>query len=55
MKIKDLAMYCKSIKINCEICKHQAECNNLQEFLIDLSPCGVIDLVKNNKDFKGAE
>lgn len=53
MKLKDMAKYCEGIKINCEICEHQEECEELQEFLTDLSPYGVINLVKSNKDFKG--
>ena len=50
MKIKDMAVYCKSIEINCDICEHTEECRAMQADLEDLSPYGVVKMVENNKD-----
>lgn len=53
VKIKDMAVYCKSIEINCDICEHKRECEEMQSFLEDLSPYGVVQLVKENRDIGG--
>lgn len=53
MKIKDMAVYCKSIEINCDICEHKRECEAMQSFLEDLSPYGVVKLVEENQDMGG--
>lgn len=53
MKIKDMAVYCKSIEINCDICEHKRECKAMQCFLEDLSPYGVVKLVEENQDMGG--
>ena len=50
MKIKDLATYCKSIEIDCDICEHKRECAKLQAFLEDQAPYGVVRLVEHNEE-----
>lgn len=50
MKIRDLAKYCDSININCDICEHKRECESMQAFLEDLSPYGVVKLVVKDED-----
>lgn len=50
MKITELGAYCKSIKIDCDVCEHEEECKYLTEKMEDLSPCGLIDLLTDNED-----
>lgn len=50
MKIKELAKYCKSIEINCDICDHTSECERFTEKLEDISPYGAIELIEDNED-----
>ncbi len=55
MKLKDLAVYCKSIEINCDVCEHKSKCEEMQADLEDLSPYGVVKMVEDNKEIGGAE
>lgn len=48
MNIIELAEYCKSIEINCDVCEHNEECVTFQERLEDISPYGLIDLLEKN-------
>ena len=50
MKIRELATYCKSIDIDCDKCEHKASCENLQNFLEDQSPYGLVRFVDDNSD-----
>jgi hypothetical protein len=50
MKIQDLAVYCRTIEINCDICEHKRECKAMQAHLEDLSPYGVVKMVDNNEN-----
>lgn len=50
MKVKDLAEYCKSVNINCDICDFKEACRNMSIFLEGLSPIGVIEFVEQNSE-----
>ena len=52
MKIKDLAEYCKSIKIDCDNCEHRNECYELETALKHKSAYGVVQLVENNEEIE---
>lgn len=48
MKIRELADYCKSIEINCDVCEHTDECKYLD--IGEHSPYGIVKSVDNNAD-----
>ena len=50
MTIKELAHYCKSINIDCDRCEHKSECQKMSAHLEDISPCGVVQMVEENRD-----
>ena len=50
MKIRELATYCKSIDIDCDRCEHKDACKQMQSFLEDQSPYGLVKFVDENKD-----
>ena len=47
--LSELADYCKSIDIDCDVCTKQAECKKMLAALEDISPYGLIKLVNSNK------
>ena len=47
--LSELANYCKSIEIDCDICEKQKECKRMLSALEDISPYGLIKLVNENK------
>lgn len=51
MKLSEMAKYCESIKINCDICENKDSCSRMLNFLEDQSPYGVVKAVKEDKDF----
>lgn len=51
MKFSELAKYCESISINCDLCKCQKECSNCAEYVKELSPVGIEEMVKEDKEF----
>lgn len=47
--LSKLAEYCKSIDINCDVCKHQKECKQMLSSLEDISPYGLVKKVQEDK------
>lgn len=47
--LSELADYCKSIDIDCDVCTKQKECKKMLAALEDISPYGLIKLVNENK------
>ena len=47
--LSELADYCKSIDIDCDVCTKQTECKKMLAALEDISPYGLIKLVNSNK------
>lgn len=52
MKLVQLANYCETIEINCDICEHKKECEIFTYKLEEISPFGLIDLVNKNPELK---
>ena len=52
MKIRELAKYCESIDIDCDVCENKKECDDFQYRLEDISPFGVVGMIDNNIDIK---
>lgn len=50
MKFSELANYCESIDINCDVCEHQKECKHMLTHLEDLSPKGVREMVEKDME-----
>ena len=50
MKIRELAKYCESIDIDCDVCANKKECDDFQYRLEDMSPFGVVGMIDNNID-----
>jgi hypothetical protein len=48
MKFSELAKYCESICIDCDVCEHQKECKHMLEHLEDMSPKGVKEMVEED-------
>ena len=49
MKIRELAMKCKDREIDCDFCPYKEICDNLQEQLEDISPCGSVGSMDEEK------
>ena len=49
VSLSELAEYCKSIDINCDICTHQKECKKMLSSLEDISPYGLLKKIKEDK------
>lgn len=49
MKIRELAMKCKDREIDCNFCPYEEICDNLQEQLEDISPCGLVEMIDEDK------
>ena len=49
VSLSELANYCKSIDINCDICEHQKECKRMLSSLEDISPYGLVKKVADDK------
>ena len=49
MKIRELAMKCEDRDIDCNFCPYEEICNKLQEQLEDISPCGLIEMIDEDK------
>ena len=45
MSIRELAMKCEDLEINCDFCPYEELCDNLQEQLEDISPCGLVEMI----------
>ena len=50
MKIKELAEYCNAIGVDCEVCTHKMECARLSYVLEDISPSGLVELIKEDRE-----
>lgn len=50
MKLSELVRYCEEISINCEKCLYKENCEQLTDKLEDISPFGVVELVKEDED-----
>ena len=49
MKIRELAMKCSDREINWYFCPYEEICDNLQEQLEDISPCGLVEMIDEDK------
>ena len=49
MKIRELAKYCESINIDCDVCENKKECDDFQYKLEDISPCGLVEMIDEDK------
>ena len=49
MRIRELAMKCKDREIDCDFCPYKEICDNLQEQLEDISPCGLVEMIDEDK------
>lgn len=49
VKLSELAEYCKSIDIDCDVCKHHKECKKMLSSLEDISPYGLVKKVHEDK------
>lgn len=49
MRIIELAMKCKDREIDCDFCPYEKICDNLQEQLEDISPCGLVEMIDEDK------
>ena len=49
MRIRELAMKCKDREIDCDFCPYEKICDNLQEQLEDISPCGLVEMIDEDK------
>lgn len=50
IKIKELAEYCKSINIDCSVCKKKGACMEFEAKIEDISPVGIVELVNCNQE-----
>jgi len=48
MKLLELCEYCKSINIDCDICEHTEECDNLSNGLESESPYSLRKMFDDN-------
>lgn len=49
ISLSDMAEYCKSINIDCDICIYKEKCEQMLRDIEDISPYGLIKYVKENK------
>jgi hypothetical protein len=49
MTINELAEKCKQREINCTDCPYNEPCEKLTDELQDISPIGLVDMVKDNQ------
>ena len=49
MRIRELAMMCEDRDIDCDFCPYKEICDNLQEQLEDISPCGLVEMIDEDK------
>ena len=47
MKVKELAEYCKSIEIDCYVCRYKEKCEKMTNILEEISPIGLIEFIEN--------
>lgn len=52
MKIRELAKYCESIDIDCDICEHKKECEDFNNRMKEISPYGMIEMADNGIELK---
>lgn len=50
MKISELARYCEEIDTDCSTCEHEEECKELTERLDEISPYGLVDMIKKDEE-----
>ena len=49
--LSEFAEYCKSIDINCDICVYQIKCRQMLSDISEISPYGLVKMVKENKQY----
>ena len=52
MKFSELVRYCEEVAaIDCDKCEHKTECNAFTRALEEISPVGVANIVKEDREF----
>lgn len=46
MTVEELGYKCKEIEVDCDKCAYRSECGRLAEKLEDISPCGLLSILK---------
>ena len=50
MRIRELAMRCKDRENDCDFCPYEKICDKLSEQLEDISPCGLVEILDEDRN-----